>query len=65
MNSKYFLTVFLLFSGSIIICAQYYPHDESIDYREDYRGQYHFSPRSEWMNDINGLVYQDEGVAWI
>lgn len=59
MNSKHFLTVFLLLSGSIILCAQYYPHDESIDYREDYRGQYHFSPRSEWMNDINGLVYQD------
>ena len=38
--------------------AQYDPHPESIDYCEDYRGQYHFSPRSEWMNDINGLVYQ-------
>ena len=38
--------------------AQYYPHDENIDYKEDFRGQYHFSPRSEWMNDINGLVYQ-------
>ncbi len=59
MNSKHFLTVFLLLSGSIILCAQYYPHDESIDYLEDFRGQYHFSPRSEWMNDINGLVYQD------
>jgi len=40
------------------LAAQYYPHDASIDYREEYRGQYHFSPRSEWMNDINGLVYQ-------
>ncbi len=39
--------------------AQYYPHDDNIDYREDFRGQYHFSPKSEWMNDINGLVYQD------
>ena len=36
--------------------AQYYPHDT--DYRENFRGQYHFSPKTEWMNDINGLVYQ-------
>lgn len=40
--------------------AQFFPHPEEIDYLEDYRGQYHFSPRSEWMNDINGLVYQGE-----
>jgi fructan beta-fructosidase len=39
--------------------AQYYPHNDKIDYREDYRGQFHFSPKSEWMNDINGLVYQN------
>jgi len=48
--------VLLFFSSSLV--AQYYPHDKSIDYKEDFRGQYHFSPRSEWMNDINGLVYQ-------
>jgi len=35
----------------------YYPHDKSIDYCENYRGQFHFSPKSGWMNDINGLVY--------
>ena len=28
-------------------------------YREDWRPQFHFSPRVEWMNDINALVYQD------
>lgn len=44
---------------SFTLSAQYYPHRDTIDYREDYRGQYHFSPKSEWMNDINGLVYQD------
>jgi sucrose-6-phosphate hydrolase SacC (GH32 family) len=27
------------------------------DYREPYRGQFHFSPPSGWMNDINGLWY--------
>ncbi len=51
------LSLALLVCSSSLL-AQYYPHDKSIDYREDFRGQYHFSPRSEWMNDINGLVYQ-------
>lgn len=52
-----FLALFILSSFSPLV-AQYYPHNDSIDYLEEYRGQYHFSPRSEWMNDINGLVYQ-------
>jgi len=53
-------TFFILFCiiGFASVQAQYDPHDDNIDYREDYRGQYHFSPKSEWMNDINGLVYQ-------
>ncbi len=28
-------------------------------YQEQYRPQYHFSPKSGWMNDPNGLVYFD------
>ena len=28
-------------------------------YYENFRPQYHFSPKSQWMNDPNGLVYQD------
>jgi fructan beta-fructosidase len=39
--------------------GQYDPHPAGIDYTEDYRGQYHFSPKSEWMNDINALMYLD------
>ena len=39
--------------------AQYDPHSDEIDYLEQYRGQFHFSPKSEWMNDINGLVYHN------
>jgi len=35
----------------------YNPHNDKIDYQEDFRGQFHFSPKSGWMNDINGLVY--------
>ena len=53
----------LLFMLSLLLIsnygkAQFYPHPDSIDYNENYRGQYHFSPKTEWMNDINGLVYQ-------
>jgi levanase/fructan beta-fructosidase len=45
--------------GIPLAVAQYNPHPEGIDYRENYRGQYHFSPRSEWMNDINALMFHD------
>ena len=55
---KYFLLLFLI-SAIETADAQYYPHDDSIDYLEQHRGQYHFSPKSEWMNDINGLVYHN------
>lgn len=33
-----------------------FPYPET-DYREDNRGQFHFSSRSGWMNDVNGPVY--------
>ena len=35
------------------------PPDKATDYKEDFRPQFHFSPKWEWMNDINALVYQD------
>lgn len=38
--------------------AQYNPHPDGIRYTEPFRPQYHFSPKSEWMNDINALMYQ-------
>lgn len=31
------------------------------NYREAYRPQYHFTPSEKWMNDPNGLVY-NEGI---
>ena len=36
----------------------YNPHTKTTDYKEDFRPQFHFSPKSEWMNDINALIYQ-------
>jgi levanase/fructan beta-fructosidase len=38
--------------------SQYNPYTENTDYSENFRGQYHFSSKNGWMNDINGLVYQ-------
>ena len=35
------------------------PHPDGIDYREKFFGQYHFNPKTEWMNDINALRYHD------
>ena len=28
-------------------------------YNENYRPQFHFSPAKNWLNDPNGLIYQD------
>jgi len=35
--------------------------EEALRYQEEYRPQFHFSPEEKWMNDPNGLVY-NEGV---
>lgn len=37
------------------------PHTDEIafDYNEKYRPQFHFSPKANWMNDPNGLVYNN------
>ena len=32
---------------------------ETATYQEPYRPQFHFSPKEKWMNDPNGLVYND------
>ena len=53
----FILTALLLTASTIF--GQYDPHPKGIDYSENYRGQYHFSPKSEWMNDINALMYLD------
>ena len=58
-KKKWFVFLVVLITGSLnLVNAQYYPHNDSTDYKENYRGQYHFSPKYEWIDDINGLVYQ-------
>ncbi|SHH28438.1 glycoside hydrolase family 32 protein [Clostridium grantii] len=42
--------------GEIII-EKINANDVAIDYKEEYRGQFHYSPLKNWMNDPNGLIY--------
>ena len=63
MYSRFHTTAVLSFLG-ISLCvlqeaAPYIPKGVDTDYREPYRPQFHFSPKSEWMNDINALIYKD------
>ncbi len=50
----------MVFSIALQACAgssqNYNPHPDGVDYGENFRGQYHFSPKSEWMNDVNALT---------
>lgn len=39
--------------------APYNPHKIHSEYKEDWRPQFHFSPKNEWMNDINALIYHN------
>jgi fructan beta-fructosidase len=81
------LVVLLLVTASVIVgfsaarahagtVADYpeFPYPAT-SYNEPYRGQFHFSPRSGWMNDVNGPVYyrgvyhlffqhNPHGLAW-
>jgi len=52
------LTIALL-AGATSAAEPHMPHRNNTDYTEDFRPQFHFSPKSEWMNDINALIYQD------
>jgi levanase/fructan beta-fructosidase len=53
------ITLMVLLVSVTMAYGDYDPHPADINYDEDYRGQYHFSPKTEWMNDINALIYLD------
>ena len=48
------LSLILMVSGSLSAMAQ--PSTDSM-YNEQYRQQYHFSPRKGWIGDPSGLMY--------
>ena len=51
------IALIALLASTTMAFGDYDPHPPNITYSEDFRGQYHFSPKTEWMNDINGLMY--------
>jgi fructan beta-fructosidase len=66
MKQNFTLSIFILAIGILTISCQ--NHQVQISgtrktdpgyYQEQYRPQFHFSPKSGWMNDPNGLVYFD------
>ncbi|MFD2586380.1 glycoside hydrolase family 32 protein [Croceitalea marina] len=57
---------YLLLIGTVIFSCKNAKKQEEIgvaesklSYKETYRPQFHFSPPEKWMNDPNGLVYND------
>lgn len=54
MNCKNILACFLICLGVNSIAQT-----NSVLYHEQYRPQIHFSPQAHWMNDPNGMVYND------
>ncbi len=47
------------FVGSLPFMSLAQRHGADTTYQQVFRPQYHFSPRANWINDPNGLVYFD------
>src|ERR1700712_4944406 len=48
----------ILLCAYFLICSICFAQKDST-YKELYRPQIHFSPKAHWMNDPNGMVYND------
>lgn len=53
---KRFFSILVL---TYVIIGIFSMQAEEFDYDQEYRAQYHYSPMRNWMNDPNGLVYNE------
>lgn len=58
IKSGFYILCILFIGMQMRVYGQFKPQDDDVNYTENFRGQYHFSSKTGWMNDINGLVYQ-------
>jgi fructan beta-fructosidase len=57
-RTKFYIAFAVAIGAQLAVSAQFKPESNDVNYTEIFRGQYHFSPKVGWMNDINGLVFQ-------
>lgn len=60
LKNKFMKRITLLFLFSFWLLNVFAQNNDSL-YKEEHRPQIHFSPKKGWMNDPNGMVY-NEGV---
>lgn len=54
------LAVTLLVTLTLLACwVEVESSDQVVCTTEKHRPKYHYSPKSSWMNDPNGMVYYD------
>lgn len=49
--------IIALFCCSFLLIAGHVSGQQSVQMKEQYRPQFHFSPQKNWINDPNGMVY--------
>jgi fructan beta-fructosidase len=57
-KNRFYILCIVFIGMQVTVYGQFKPEDNIANYTENFRGQYHFSAKTGWMNDINGLVYQ-------
>ncbi len=53
------MKIFLSFNLLVIASVTFGQSEKEVLYKEKYRPQFHFSPPKNWINDPNGLVYNN------
>ena len=57
---RYFCLAFFLLTGMNAVAQRSANEKKMKPYTEPYRPQFHFSPKANWMNDPNGMVFFED-----